>query len=245
MITLDSQRLIPMTNMCNLRDIGGYRTGNGKTLRWGRIYRSDSPHRLPEDSRQQLLGRGLKTVVDLRHDEETTHAPNVFADDNGVDYVNVSLFAGLSPELAPMGRIATLTEMYLHVLDSCNEQIAASILALGTGTPALVHCTAGKDRTGIIIAMLLDLCAVPHETILHDYALTDTYLEPLRPSLREFASEAGWDLQHYEGMIDCKPEFLQPFLTRLHDVHGGARQYLLAAGLSGQQLDAIVDQLTE
>jgi protein-tyrosine phosphatase len=245
MITLDSQRLIPLENMCNLRDIGGYRTSDGRSTRWGRIFRSDSPHRLGNDSQQVLLGRGLSTVVDLRHDQETDHAPNVFAGNGAVNYVNISLFAGLSPELVPMGVIATLTEMYLHVLDSCNEQISASVLALGTGTPSLVHCTAGKDRTGIVIAMLLDLCRVPHETIIHDYSLTDTYLEPLRPSLREFAREAGWDMEHYEGMIDCQPEFLEPFLERLQNHYGGARQYLLAAGLAETQLDAIESALLE
>lgn len=245
MLTLDAKRLIPLENMCNLRDIGGYQTTAGRTTRWNRVFRSDSPHRLEPDSQQILVSRGLKTVLDLRHDQETAHAPNVFSGNGAVNYVNISLFAGLSPELVPMGRIPNLTEMYLHVLDSCNDEIARSVQAVGAGAPALVHCTAGKDRTGIVIAVLLDLLDVPHDTILHDYSLTDTYLEPLRPSLREFARNAGWDMEHYEGMIACEPEFLEPFLSRLTDRHGGARQYLLAAGLAGEQLDSITHNLLE
>lgn len=241
----DTERLLNIGNIANLRDVGGYATRDGRTVRSGRLLRSASLHLLDPDGQQELIDRGLKHVIDLRHDHELENAPNVFSESSDVNYRNVSLFAGLAPDRLPIGAIPTLAEMYIELLDNSGDLIVRAAEPFASGETALVHCSAGKDRTGIIVALLLDLVGVDRETIIHDYALTDIYLEPLRDTFRDFARNAGLDMVQYEHMISCRPEYIAEFLNHLHDRYGGAHQYLLDQGMSEQQLQAIRDELTE
>ncbi len=241
----DTARLINVSGVSNLRDVGGYRTTDGRTVRSGRLLRSASLHLLDEEGQQELIRRGLRHVIDLRHDHELVNAPNVFRGSEQVNYQNISLFQGLAPERIPIGAIPTLAEMYTELLDSSADLIVKAIEPFATGETALVHCSAGKDRTGIIVALLLDLIGVDRATIVHDYALTDIYLEPLRESFRDFARGAGIDMVQYEHMISCRPEYIEAFLDHLYDRYGGARSYLLASGMTQEQLDAIREELTE
>lgn len=241
----DKARLIDIDGVANLRDVGGYLTKDGRRVRSGRLLRSASLHLLDEDGQQQLISRGLRHVIDLRHDHELEQAPNVFRESEKVKYQNVSLFAGLSPERLPIGAIPTLLEMYLELLQDSQDLIVQAIEPFASGETALVHCSAGKDRTGIIVALLLDLVGVERETIVHDYTLTDIYLEPLRDTFRDYARQAGHDMVQYEHMISCRPEYMRDFLDHLYEHYGGARNYLLQAGLSEAQLHSIVDELTE
>ena len=241
----DTARLITVDSVANLRDVGGYRTRDGRTVRSGRLLRSASLHLLDQDGQQQLINRGLRHVIDLRHDHELENAPNVFRESDAVNYQNVSLFSGLAPERIPIGAIPTLAEMYTELLDSSASLIVKAVEPFASGETALVHCSAGKDRTGIIVALLLDLVNVDRDTIIHDYALTDIYLEPLRDNFRDFAREAGIDLVQYEHMISCQPEYIAEFLDYLHEKYGGAREYLLKAGMTEEQLDRIREELTE
>lgn len=241
----DNDRLIPLNNVANLRDVGGYPTADGRKVRSGRLLRSASLHLLDPAGQEELVSRGLRHVVDLRHDHELENAPNVFNGSGEVNYQNVSLFAGLAPERVPLGAIPTLAEMYVEILDHSQDLIVRAVEPFSTGETTLVHCTAGKDRTGIIVALLLDLVGVDRDTIVHDYALTNVYLEPLRDSFREFARQNGLDMEHYEHMISCHPDYIRTFLDHLHDTYGGAHAYLLQAGMSSEQLERIREQLTE
>lgn len=241
----DSARLIRLDNVANLRDVGGYPTADGRRVRHGRLLRSASLHLIGPDEQQELLDRGLRHVIDLRHDHELENAPNVFNGSGDVNYRNVSLFAGLAPERVPIGAIPTLAEMYIEILDHSGDLIVRAVEPFSTGETTLVHCTAGKDRTGIIVALLLDLVGVDRETIVHDYALTDVYLEPLRDSFREFARNNGLDMEHYEHMISCHPDYIRTFLDHLHGKYGGAHAYLLQAGMTAAQLGRIKEELTE
>ncbi len=241
----DAARLITIANVANLRDVGGYRTRDGRTVRSGRLLRSASLHLLDEEGQEELIGRGLRHVIDLRHDHELKSAPNVFRESSAVNYQNVSLFAGLAPERLPIGAIPTLVEMYIELLDNSQDLIVRAIEPFTTGETALVHCSAGKDRTGIIVALLLDLVGVDHDTIVHDYALTDIYLEPLRDNFRDFARDAGLDMVQYEHMISCRPEYIRQFLDHLYARYGGAESYLLQAGMTPRQLERIREELTE
>ncbi len=245
MQTADQDRLIELEGVVNLRDVGGYPAGEGRRTRYGRLLRSASVHGLSEAGKQQLIERGLRHVIDLRHDHETQQSPNTFADSEAVRYVNVSLFAGLAPDRVPIGVIPTLTEMYIEILDSSRDQIREAVLPFADEGAGLVHCTAGKDRTGIIVALLLDLAGVDRETITHDYALTDVYLEPMRDAFREHARTAGIDMVQYEHMISCQPDYITAFLDHLTERYGGAEAYLLKAGLSAREVAAIRDNLTE
>ena len=219
----------------NVRDVGGYPTLHGRRMRWRTLLRSDELTRLPVHTVEALASLGLRQVVDLRWPEELVTAPNDFRRFPGIRYTSIPLLADdPTPFLGLAG-------MYRHVLDARGPQLAAVATALlaDTGLPAVIGCAAGKDRTGVTIALLLDLCGVPRDLIVDDYALSAGY----------FASPAAHiepdDWRHASLVVDSPPEFMDSALAHLDAVHGGARSLLARHGLTDRELDRLVDLLTE
>ena len=175
----------------NARDLGGYPTADGRETRWGAVVRSDSPAALTEAGRAALADYGVRAIVDLRLPTELADAPNPFAEpgDHGIAYTNVSF---IDPAFAP-DAVTTLADDYLQMLDRYRRPVAEAITAVAQASPGavLVHCAAGKDRTGLVAALLLGLVGVPAETIAADYAMTG---EALRPS-----SRPGWTATRPSG----------------------------------------------
>ena len=220
----------------NFRDVGGYPARNGGTIRWRTLFRSDSPHRLSEADRASLIECGLRTAIDLRQAEELAEAPNVFAASAQVAYRHLPLLNDTPsmPEVLP-----TLVEIYRSILDDRSEQVGAALAALATpgALPAVVNCTAGKDRTGLIVALVLGLAGVPEETIVTDYALSGTclggiYLE----EARRRAEAQGFS---YDLLVLCDPGFIRTTLAHLKRRYGGIEAYVRTTGLG----DAEIDQL--
>jgi protein-tyrosine phosphatase len=224
----------------NLRDVGGYRTTDGATIRWRTLLRSDSLCQLTPEGAASLLGHGLRTIIDLRHPDEVAEAIHPFgpsgAHAHTVSYHNIPMRDPDDAEIeAAYLACQSLLDVYLLSLDRCADRfamIARAILDAAEGA-TIVHCHAGKDRTGIVIAVLLALAGVPTETIVADYAVSFEYLRPL------------WDARVAAGLdtdLDIwfsKPETIQVFLDRLEQVHGGARQYLLTAGLTDDEIERL------
>src|SRR5436309_6252589 len=170
--TTASTRHLNLEGTYNLRDTGGYRTLDGRAIRWRTFLRSDSLHRLPPVAQTILMGYGVRTVLDLRRSDELHMAPNVFVGSSDVAYHNVSLLTDTPPVRQQAPR--PLVDTYRLILDQRQEQLrqALATLAAPGGLPAVVHCTAGKDRTGLIVALVLGLAGVPTTTIVEDYALS-------------------------------------------------------------------------
>ena len=165
------ERHLPLDGTRNVRDVGGYATTTGRATRWRTLLRSDELTRIPEHAQQELLDLGLRQVIDLRWPEELERSPNVFVESPVVRYTSVPL---LADDPTPF---AGLAGMYLHVFDARAPQLAdvARALLADGGLPAIIGCAAGKDRTGVSIALLLDLVGVPTEAIVEDYALSAGY----------------------------------------------------------------------
>ncbi len=167
--------------------------------------------------------------------EELVRAPNAFRRSKAVRYTSIPL---LADDPTPH---AGLAGMYRHVLDARAPQLAQVVRALGAsdGLPVVIGCAAGKDRTGVTIALLLDLCGVPRDVVVDDYAL----------SARYFASPVAHvepdDWRHGSLVVDSPPEFMDAALEHLDAVHGGARRLLRRQGLTGPELEALVERLTE
>lgn len=114
------------------------------------------------------------------------------------------------------------------------------------GLPGLVHCTAGKDRTGLITALLLALVGVPYETIIADYALTSTYLgEGFMEEIKEHALEKGFTWEQYKHLVTCPPENMAQTLQHLDETYGGVPPYLRHIGLSQAQLSHLSHMLLD
>ena len=220
----------------NFRDVGGYPARNGGTIRWRTLFRSDSPHRLCEADRASLIGCGLRTAIDLRQTEELDEAPNAFAASAQITYRHLPLMsdAPSMPEALP-----ALVEIYRSILDDRGEQVGATLAALAApgALPAVVNCTAGKDRTGVIVALVLGLAGVPEETIVADYALSGTYLAGVYlEEARQRAEARGFS---YDLQVLCEPDFMRSTLAHLKKRYGGIEAYVRATGLG----DAEINQL--
>jgi protein-tyrosine phosphatase len=236
-------RHLPLSGTYNVRDVGGYSTRDGRTIRWRTLLRADSLHRLSDEGRAHLIEHGLRTIVDLRRDEELAVAPNVFAASDQVRYVWVSLARNPTNgagrrELLP----DSLARTYRAIVDGRQAELhqVLSALAQPGAFPALVHCTAGKDRTGIVVALLLALAGVDHATIAEDYALTATYLtDAFFAEARRRAEAAGHDWERYRYLLGCPADLMLATLTDLDERFGGVETYLRQIGLSDDDLQAL------
>lgn len=226
-------RRISLRGTLNLRDLGGYPTSDGGTLRWRTLLRSDALHRLGDSGRAALAGLGLRTVVDLRTDEEAEQAPSAL-DGTGAKVFHVPLFRAealgtLQPELAAV---------YRHMIDDRGAAIAEAVgrLSAEGALPGLIHCSAGKDRTGLVVALLLDVLGVPDEIIAADYAMSADYLDAdtaqVMNRIRAISGGQRMDL----GLLGSPPELIRAALARVRDHAGSAAGYLTRHGLA---LDAI------
>jgi protein tyrosine/serine phosphatase len=235
MALTDPERHLVLDGTRNVRDVGGYPTHDGRRTRWRTLLRSDELTRIPESTRQALEALGLRQVIDLRWPVELEIAPNVFRSSPAVRYTSIPL---LADDPTPH---AGLAGMYRHALDARGTQLAdvARALLVEDGLPAVIGCAAGKDRTGVTIALLLDLVGVPREVIVEDYAMTARYFASAvaRVELDDWRSRSL--------LVDSPPEFMESALSHLDEVHGGARRLLRRHGLGDLELDQLVERLTE
>jgi protein-tyrosine phosphatase len=230
-----ASRHLPLDGTRNVRDVGGYPAAGGRQTRWRTLLRSDELTNLPAHARQALLDLGLRQVIDLRWPEELERAPNAFADSPAIRYRSVPL---LADDPTPH---AGLAGMYRHVFDARAAQLASVVRALleDDGLPAVIGCAAGKDRTGVTIALLLDLAGVPRDVIVDDYALSAGYFAaPVTRIERD-------DWRHPPLAVDSPPEFMAAALEHLDRVHGGPRPLLRRQGISDADLDRLAERLTE
>jgi protein-tyrosine phosphatase len=229
-------RHLPLDGTRNVRDTGGYPAGEGRRTRWRTLLRSDELTRIPRHAQEQLIELGLRQVIDLRWPEELDASPNAFAASPRVRYTSIPL---LKDDPTPH---AGLAGMYLHVFDARATQLAEVVRALlaDGGLPAAIGCAAGKDRTGVTIALLLDLAGVPTATIVDDYAMSAGYFA--NPAASVIDPE---DWRHEDLVVDSPPEYMAAALRHLDDEHGGSRALLKRQGLTDAELDRLVELLTE
>lgn len=186
-------RIPVLERACNFRDFGGYATLDGRQVRWGRLYRSGVMTQLSGPDRQAVAALGVRTVCDLRRLDERSRQPNP---DFGPGVVQLHWDDGRegSPlQGLPFSRSAdrptaksAMISMYADMPARMATRVAGMFVALlnGPGTPMILHCTAGKDRTGFSAAMLLTALGVPREVVIEDYLLTNVAVD-LRARLLE------------------------------------------------------------
>jgi len=233
----DEDRRIHLPGTQNLRDLGGYPAAGGGTVRWRTLLRSDALHRLDDAGRAALAQLGLRTVIDLRTDQEVQAAPSAL-DGTGARTFHVPLFTDeairrLPPERAAINR---------YMIDDCGAAIAEAIGRLGAGgaLPGLIHCTAGKDRTGLVAALVLDVIGVPGEFIAADYAMSAAYLDPAAAqAVRRVRAASGVGRWLDLGALGASPQVITTALARVRGQADGAAGYLMQHGLTRPELDRL------
>jgi protein-tyrosine phosphatase len=236
-------RHLPIEGTFNIRDLGGYSAGEATTL-WRRFLRADGLHRLTEAGRDRLVGEGVRTVIDLRRPAETEAQPNPFASDGRVRYSTVSLFENLAPTYGP--QIDTLHSLYVRALEERAETIAMilTLIAEAEDGAVLFHCTAGKDRTGLIAALLLGNAGVREDQIIADYALTGRMIAPLIEEILAHAVAQGTAEDAMRPLLACAPETMRATLAHIGDRHGSVAGYLKFSGLGDDARARLKNKLT-
>jgi protein-tyrosine phosphatase len=195
-------------------------------------------------AQSQLLETGVRTIIDLRSSTEIDKQPNVFAHSTQVRYLNIPFFPENGPTNPDRQMPDTLGELYCAAIDFSRGAIKQvfDVLTDEQNMPALVHCTGGKDRTGMITALALGAVGVSQDDITADYALTGQYLQPMFDELRADAARDGRDVARFEAMLLSEPSAMHRMLDVITARFGNVRGYLLDVGVSNHQL-SILDKL--
>jgi protein-tyrosine phosphatase len=227
----------------NIRDLGGYDRRSGSTTQWRRILRGEALHALSAKSVDELVDNGLALVVDLRGPHETGANAHPFRDHPGVRYTNIALYSALAPINLSVENF-DMAQRYKDALDRCGSEIAAVFRAIISAPPGMVlcHCTAGKDRTGVISALILTLAGVSRADVAKDYALTAS-AEGLIDRLRARALRSGGEPANVERMLASDAQTMLAMLTHLDTAHGGIDAYCEKIGLAADEAQALVDRL--
>jgi protein-tyrosine phosphatase len=217
----------------NIRDLGGYSTKHEKKTRWRAFVRADNLARLSPGGRNALIAYGVKTIIDLRSGYELDLDPSVFASFHGQNgfpqYMNLPMLdENDNVGIEAINQTSSLTEMYSIIIDRYQENIAQVIKAFAKATDGttLFHCHSGRDRTGIIAAMLLSLAGVDDSTIAKDYTVSNVYIQPT-----------------FEKPLSEQPEIMLQFLAYLDRQYGGTRAYLLKSGVGETDLTCLYNHL--
>ena len=228
-------RRIPLTGAKNARDLGGYNTEDGFITNWKKFIRSDSVGGFVESDIFLLKQYGLTTIIDLRSEIEIKREPvnrEILSD---VTYIHCPLFVEESIIQMPL-QVIDFKEIYIMIAEKSKERIAnvMKILAESDGV-CLFNCTAGKDRTGIIAALLLSLVHVYHDDIVADYQVTYTFVRTVFAKIDAIASDV------FQQIANSNMENIEAFLAHIANKYENTENYLKNAGVS----DKAIDQLKE
>ncbi|KQR52636.1 hypothetical protein ASF88_14110 [Leifsonia sp. Leaf336] len=237
---------IPVNGTYNFRDVGGYPVPQG-VVRNGKLFRSDGLARLGDAGRQTLQELGVRVVIDLRDDFETEVMPDD-VDGLGLQRLHLPVFEGSGASASTIG--ITLVGLYEKILLQHRDVVVRALREIAdTGEEAVVvHCTAGKDRTGIVIALALSAVGVDRETVVADYAATQAnldgeWLEGMIALVKSHGVEVTPALRVILG--GSPPAALEEALDLLDREFGGVREYLLDSGLSEIELAKLRSVLVE
>jgi protein-tyrosine phosphatase len=242
------QRLIALEGCLNFRDLGGYPTADGGRVRWRRLFRSDALHALSAADVARLRDQiGLATVVDLRSSAERRGEGESGLRRAGIAHHHVPLFDGEALGASDArSAVLTLADRYWLLAEYAKEKIARVLTTLAASEgPAVYHCAAGKDRTGVVSAVVLGVLGVPDEIIVADYAATRENLAAIVERLMATASYASVLAALPPDTLHAEAETMVSFLERIRAAYGDMRGYAQAAGVGPGALEALVVRLVE
>lgn len=217
----------------NTRELGMYRIqGTGRYTICNRIYRSDRCEILSALDKHLLLDRGITTIIDLRSEQEALAKPSAFANDSDFIYFHYPIVEGMLPPKS----LEDVPVSYMEIAHAdCMREVLKTIANAKSGV--LFHCTAGKDRTGVVSAILLSLVGVSDEDVVYDYAISREFN---KQRLEEFLKD------HPEidrEIVLANEKSMQKFLDMLRGKYNSVEQYLLDIGITECEIQELKSKL--
>ena len=231
-----AERRVPLEGAVNFRDLGGYRTADGRRTRWGRVFRSDGLHSLTAQDQETLRLLGLRVVYDLRLDNERIAHPNLLPEDADLCSIGLVLSGGTEAD-GGLPALERLVHGEQFVLGTYRDMLREAAPVFGElltgltrpgGLPAVFHCVFGKDRTGLAAALLLTALGVTLEDVLDDYELTGRYQtkEGVADALARLEG-AGLAPETAAALFGSPRWIMQTSLSEIEASHGSVVGYLL------------------
>jgi len=254
---------IEVTGSRNLRDVGGYRTMDGRELKKGLLYRSDHLSKVTKRDIEKVAALGVKTVYDLRGEEERKSSPERLPKIVSMEVVSLPVFyQGLDPYVTARRIVISgdveegefhhlMIEAYRAYALDFRSQWSSLLKGLAEpGTlPALIHCTYGKDRTGVAVAIILRSLGVPREKVMEGYLLSNEFWESkteLYSCLANCASCFRTPRSEVRALMEVRPEYLQGAFEAIDEHYGSFDNYLdQGLGIDKETLERLKTALLE
>jgi len=249
---MDVQRRVLFEGAVNFRDLGGYPAGRGRQTRWSVVYRADNLAGLTEADLVLLETLGLTTLIDFRLPMERHAHPDRLPPGSSIRRVELGFLPEGTLDMLSLVKRGTIdaAELERRVIGQyrlfCRDHVEEyrrtfAIASEPDNYPLLLHCTSGKDRTGVAAALLLLAVGAPRETVLEDYSLTNLYRRPVPQLLGPETPEEVVDV-----LLSAQPKYLEAALEEIDRVHGSFDAYLRQAlGVDEAQRERLVEMLTE
>jgi len=225
------QRRKPFKYVSNLRDLGGYTTQNGNITKYERVLRSSAIYDLTEAEEKYLLDIGIKSVIDLRMPEEIQRHPSAFRDHDKIKYFNFPL-SNAWPSLED-----EVPNTYFNMIKDHKTMASIMKTIANTDGGVVFHCTAGKDRTGVVAMLLLLLSEVYEDDIIADYQISYTYI---RENIRKMHKDNP-DLPAFLG--GSKLEYMEETLELFYNKFKTINNYFIYLGFKQNEIEVIKNKL--
>jgi len=252
-----AERRVHMEGAVNFRDLGGYRTGDGRSVKWGRVFRSDNLSRLTAKDLIFLKTLNLRLVCDLRTKNETKTAPDRLPDGE-IEYLNLpvdhdSFDFQVGLKKMKEGDDSWLTDEFMikGYIRNIEEfpGVWGTLFTKSTHSanlPLLFHCTGGKDRAGTCAALILLTLGVPEETVIYDHQLSNVYIADIMDKVNARVRSYGLDPEKLKPYFSAPREAIIALLDYINNRYGSARNYLTRkAGIDDKVIADLKEELLD
>jgi protein-tyrosine phosphatase len=235
---MTAERRVPLEGAVNFRDIGGYKTGDGREVKWGKVFRSDGLARLTGQDHQTMMQMGIERVFDFRTKAEVAEAPDKLPEDGSIAHVNLPVTHGKFDFVDAMARLKNgdsgwLTPDFMVNGYICNIEDYAGVwgavincIAEPQVPAILFHCTGGKDRTGTCAALILLMLGVDEETVVKDHQLSNVYIAGMLSGINKLIASYGVNPDKLVPYLTAPLDCIHALIDHIRNNYGSASDYL-------------------
>jgi protein-tyrosine phosphatase len=241
-----NERLIALEGAVNFRDLGGYVAEGGFQTRWRVLFRADGLGDLTADDLEVMRTLGIRTVIDLRSGDELERG-RYDTDAHPVTFHHYPIIEKLPDAEEFDRRPGLLGSQYKEMLRDAGPAFLGvlQVLTSPDALPAVFHCTAGKDRTGVLSALVLSLLGVEEETVVADYALSGAAMVRLRAKILVKYPESRETIENISEVFSAEPAQMERLLDHLRAEYGSVEAYLRNLGAGDELIAALRAELLE